>query len=140
MIVFELICAAHHRFEGWFASGEDFDRQRERGLLKCPVCTTDRVEKLLSAKIKKPAAASATKAEARTPQQEAASWSALLDRILANTEDVGRQFADEARRIHYEEAPRRSIRGVATRDETQELVDEGIPVAPLPIPPRGEWN
>jgi hypothetical protein len=59
---------------------------------------------------------------------------------VANTEDVGRAFPEEARRIHYEEAPRRPIRGVATREEARELADEGIPVVSLPIPSRGETH
>lgn len=64
----------------------------------------------------------------------------MVDYLLANSENVGNQFADEARRIHREEAPARNIRGVATREETQDLLEEGIPVMPLPVPPQGDWH
>jgi len=63
-----------------------------------------------------------------------------MNYVLVNTEDVGRRFAEEARRIHQEEAPRRGIRGTATREEAKDLVEEGIPIMPLPIPPRDEWH
>ncbi len=64
----------------------------------------------------------------------------FIDHVLKNTEDVGTQFAAEARRIHREEAPGRSIRGVASREETEELLEEGVPIMPLPIPPQGDWH
>ena len=114
MIVFELICTRKHRFEGWFASAEDFDGQKARGLLECPVCSDKQVDKLLTAKIRK----SAPEAVAQP----------------------AREFANEARRIHYEQAPERAIRGVASREETEELLDEGITVMPLPVPPQSDWH
>jgi hypothetical protein len=64
----------------------------------------------------------------------------MLDELLTQSEDVGAQFPEEARRIHYHEAPARSIRGQATPEQHEELVEEGIPVARLPIPPGGRWN
>jgi hypothetical protein len=64
----------------------------------------------------------------------------FVDQILQNTEDVGARFPEEARRIHYEEAPRRGIRGTASREEAEALADEGIAVVPLPIPPPEEWQ
>jgi hypothetical protein len=64
----------------------------------------------------------------------------FIEQIIANTEDVGRRFPEEARKIHYEEVPRRAIRGVATADEARDLADEGIPVVSLPVPPRGETH
>ena len=150
MIVFELICPDHHRFEGWFASSNDFESQKARGLLTCPSCGHSGISKLLTAKIGKaevttdhPRAKNvpATESPARpvsmpTPQQV----QGMVDYLLANSENVGNQFADEARRIHREEAPARNIRGVATREETQELLEEGIPVMPLPVPPQGDWH
>jgi hypothetical protein len=60
--------------------------------------------------------------------------------VIKSTEDVGRRFPEEARKIHYEEAPKRSIRGVASREEAEALTDEGIAVFPLPIPPQSEWH
>jgi hypothetical protein len=142
MIVFDLICKDQHRFEGWFASGEDFTAQKSRGLLACPVCGGAHVEKLPAAKIRKqaesavPAPASAVQA-GKTEQVDV---SHIMDFILMHSEDVGKSFAEEARKIHYQEAPPRSIRGVATRTETEELHEEGIPVFSLPIPPQDQWN
>jgi len=142
MIVFDLICNDHHRFEGWFVSGEEFTSQRSRGLLACPVCGDAHVEKLPAAKIRKqsepvaPAAASSVS----TGKTEQVDVSRIIDYILTHSEDVGKSFAEEARRIHHQEAPERSIRGVATRTETHELHEEGISVFSLPIPPQDRWN
>ena len=142
MIVFDLICKDQHRFEGWFASGEDFTSQKSRGLLACPVCGGAHVEKLPAAKIRKqsesgvPAAASAVQ-PASTAQIDV---SRIIDYVLSHSEDVGKRFAEEARRIHYQETPQRSIRGVANREEAEGLLEEGIPVFSLPIPPQDRWN
>ena len=142
MIVFDLICEDQHRFEGWFTSGEDFASQKSRGLLACPVCGGVQVEKLPAAKIRKqsePAAPAPTSA-AVAGRAEPVEVSRIIDYILAHSEDVGKSFAEEARKIHYQETPQRSIRGVATRTEAEELHDEGIPVFSLPIPPQDRWN
>jgi hypothetical protein len=142
MIVFDLICREQHRFEGWFASGEDFTAQKGKGLLECPVCGGAHVEKLPAAKIRKqsepaaPTQADATQAD----NTEKLDVSRFVDYILAHSEDVGKSFAEEARRIHYEETPRRSIRGVTTRNEAEDLREEGIPVFSLPVPPQDRWN
>jgi hypothetical protein len=150
MIVYELICADEHRFEGWFASAEAFERQRESGLVTCPVCAASAVEKLPSARIRRgvqsaaaaeervPAAGAS--AETPVPQRQAVTLASFIDHVLQNTEDVGRRFPEEARRIHYEEAPRRGIRGVANRDEAEALAEEGIAVLPLPIPTPEDWQ
>ena len=141
MIVFELICEDRHRFEGWFASAEDFERQKSRGLLSCPVCSDSNIEKLLTAKI--------GRTEAEEPQEKTPPAATpnlpqklrdMIDAILLNTEDVGRNFPDEARRIHRKESRQRGIRGVATGEETRDLLEEGIAVMPLPIPPREDWH
>jgi hypothetical protein len=136
MIVFELVCTHEHRFEGWFASTEDFDRQCQRGLLSCPVCADPKIEKLPSARIGGFAAATsaADMPNARMRLSE------LRNAIIAHTEDVGPRFTEEARRMHYDETPKRAIRGVATTTETQELIEEGIDVFPLPISRREDLN
>lgn len=144
MIVFELMCAEKHRFEGWFASGSDFDSQRERGLVACPRCSSDAVEKLPTARIRtstavEPAAARPAFVPA-VQRQKPPTLNEMIDFVLKNTEDVGGRFAEEARRMHNEEVPGRPIRGTATGEEARELLDEGIPVMPLPVPPRGEWQ
>lgn len=156
MIVFELTCSASHRFEGWFSSGEDFDRQHSRGLLTCPVCATAAISKVPTAKIKRsesneqhaspaPGAATASAqaqsgAVAMPSPQERAQLMAFIDHVLANSENVGGKFAEEARKIFHKESPERAIRGTASREETEELWEEGIPVMPLPVPPQSDWH
>lgn len=143
MIVFDLICRNEHRFEGWFASGEDFAAQQDRGLLNCPVCGGAHVEKLPAAKIRTHAAVAATPASTsagRPGQIGQADVSRIIDYILTHSEDVGKSFAEEARKIHYQEAPQRSIRGVATRSEAEDLHEEGVPVFSLPIPTPEGWS
>jgi hypothetical protein len=145
MIVFELICASEHRFEGWFGSGAAFERQRDGGLLVCPVCASAEVRKLPAAKIRRPAAEGAAaaipdqKPAPATPKQ-AITLAAFIDHVLRTTEDVGQQFPAEARKIHYDEAPARAIRGVASKEEAEALTDEGIGVFSLPIAPRSDWH
>lgn len=145
MIVFELICPEDHRFEGWFASAEAYARQEAGGLLSCPVCASSGIRKLPSAKVRTVASVEAkAPGDGSAPPQPAqdkakeVTVASFLEHILANTEDVGRSFPEEARKIHYEEAPRRPIRGVATREEARELTDEGIPVVSFPMPSRGD--
>ena len=144
MIVFDLICRDQHRFEGWFASGEDFASQQSRGLLNCPVCGAMHVEKLPAAKIRRqsPENTAPVSASASPPVQsdKKADISRVIDYILSHSEDVGRSFAEEARKIHYQEAPQRSIRGLASPREAEDLRDEGVPVFSLPIPPQDRWN
>jgi hypothetical protein len=141
MKVLNLRCAHGHGFEGWFASNEAFDSQLASGLVECPVCGDTAIVKLLSAprlnlgnakapEAAAPAAASNVPAE-RSPE---ARWMRAVREVLAKTEDVGDRFADEARKMHYGEAQERGIRGQATPEQTEALLDEGIPVMALPIP------
>ena len=141
MIVFNLGCENNHRFEGWFASNEDFERQIERKLVTCPTCGNANVSRLLHAShIKTGTKERMTRAEARaaSSQQYANVGSEVLSRlvehIIENTEDVGAAFPEEARKIHYQETPDRRIRGTASRDEVEALKDEGVEVVALPIP------
>jgi hypothetical protein len=149
MIVFDLLCSAGHRFEGWFASADDFGLQRQRGLLSCPACGAAEVQRIPSAARVNFGAAQPRPAPqpAKAPEMEGKDpfaiaqmlYSRMLDELLTKTEDVGRKFPEEARRIFYEESPARPIRGQATPEEHDALVDEGIPVARLPLPP-GQTN
>jgi hypothetical protein len=150
MIVFDLLCAGGHRFEGWFASAADFASQNERQLVSCPSCGSAHVERVPSA-TRANLGAQAPKPEKKpekTPDMEGKDpfaiaqmlYSRMLDELITKSEDVGKQFPDEARRIHYKEAPARAIRGQATQEEHQELVDEGIPVLRVPVPPSDKLN
>jgi len=144
MIVFDLVCGVEHRFEGWFASAKDFSSQKKRGLVQCPTCGSGKVRRVPSAtRLNLGAQApQAPKAPAKTPEMEGKDpfaiaqmlYSRMLDELLTKSEDVGKEFPAEARRIYYEETPARAIRGQATQEEHDELVDEGIPVARLPLP------
>ncbi|MFB2551448.1 DUF1178 family protein [Ensifer soli] len=138
MIHFSLACDNGHGFDGWFASGADFDAQSERGLVSCPVCQSARVRKRLMA----PAVAGTREREERhalavdAQQREAlGKIRALVAAIRENSDDVGERFVEEARRIHYGEAEARGLIGKATIDEARELSAEGISVAPLPFLP-----
>ncbi|MFM1818363.1 MAG: hypothetical protein RL364_1223 [Pseudomonadota bacterium] len=154
MKVLDLQCSHGHVFEGWFASHEDYESQRERGLLTCPVCEDAQVSKMLSAPrlnlghasaaepagpATDPSTPSAPEAVAQTlaqmsPQQMQATMLKMVRHVLANTQDVGPQFAEEARKMHHGEAEQRNIRGQATREETEALLEEGIDILPLPLP------
>jgi hypothetical protein len=138
MKVFNLSCDNEHPFEGWFASADEFDRQLEVKMVECPVCGSHAVRKLLSAprlNLGAEGPESSTKQAVAMPN-DATMQAMLLQmarHIHANTEDVGERFPEEARRIHYEEAPKRSIRGLASRDDAAQLADEGIEVMPVPF-------
>ncbi|MBK6594131.1 MAG: DUF1178 family protein [Burkholderiales bacterium] len=141
MKVLDLQCAHKHVFEGWFASETDFQDQHGRGLVECPVCGNATIVKMLSA----PRLNFGNERELIQPSQEVArpsvtaqslhaTWMEVARLVVANTDDVGDQFAEEARRIHYGEAEERGIRGKASRDETASLIEEGIAVMPLGLP------
>ena len=141
MIVYDLACAQGHRFEGWFASGDAFAEQKERGLVSCPVCDGHDVDRLPSARVSVPRGAAPTTPVAAAPPAQApaeavagfpAELIAKLREIVRSTENVGQRFPEEARKIHYEEAPARPIRGQASPEEAAALIDEGIEFAPLP--------
>ena len=156
MIVFDLSCGEGHRFEGWFASAEDFSKQKKRGLLSCPTCGASAIDRLPSAtrfnvgaEAPKPAKAPAkVPLPQKTPDMEGKDpfavaqmlYSRMLDDVLTKSEDVGKEFPAEARKIFYSQAPGRAIRGQASDEEHQELLEEGIPVARLPVPPPDRLN
>ncbi|MDE2617020.1 MAG: DUF1178 family protein [Burkholderiales bacterium] len=144
MKVFNLQCSAHHLFEGWFASDEDYTSQVERGLLECPLCADKTIQKLPSAPrlnfgaVEAPQATTTQEKQpvvAGNPAQALqAAYLQLARRLVSETEDVGVRFAEEARKIHYGETEERGIRGQASREETEALLEEGIAVMPLPLP------
>ena len=144
MKVLNLQCSQGHSFEGWFASQDDYDAQRARGLVSCPLCHDSEVSKMLSAPRLNLGAAPSTPAPAAktastpvthvAPAQLQAAWMQMVRHVMAHTEDVGPKFAEEARKIHYGEREERNIRGQATREETEALLDEGIDILPLPVP------
>jgi hypothetical protein len=138
--VFDLCCDHEHSFEGWFASIDEFDRQLTAGLVECPICASVNVRKMptasrLNLSAPQPQQESSGKEPIAMPNDESmrAMMLQIARHIVANSEDVGERFPEEARRIHYDEAPKRSIRGLASKDEAAELKDEGIEVMPVPF-------
>ena len=131
MILYRLNCKHGHEFESWFPGSDAFVTQKERGLVTCAVCGSTDVERALMS----PSVASKkATAPSLSPQTEKETAIAEMRRkIEANSDYVGRDFANEARRIHLGEADARGIWGEASRDEAKALKDEGIPVAPLPF-------
>jgi hypothetical protein len=131
MIVFDLRCVKDHRFEGWFASTREFERQLARGLVSCPLCDDTRIERVLSpvAIKKSPTSPSSREAALQT-------WGQLCRYVQDKFEDVGHNFAKEALKIHCGLAEERRIRGVTTAAEEEILREEGVPFAKIPMPPQ----
>jgi hypothetical protein len=143
MKVLDLVCTHGHVFEGWFASEDDFLAQCERAAVECPFCGDARIAKKLSAPRLNLGNAGAPAQDAARQEVVGAAgigedlqtaWLTLARRIVAQTDDVGERFAEEARRIHYGESQERGIRGQASKAETEALIDEGIAVLPLVLP------
>lgn len=144
--VFNLQCDAGHLFEGWFRSHDDYDDQHQRGLIECPVCQSSTVDRMPSAprlnmgKAHEPDNAGTPGHEPAAVMAGASDEIARIQAVLLqqlrqyvrSAEDVGVQFAQEARRIHEGDAEARPIRGVATREEREELAEDGIAVVVVP--------
>ena len=135
MIIFDLRCSPQgHVFEAWFGSTADFDSQVQRGLISCPICGSGDVAK---APMAPNLAAKGNKTEAPSPEKMKAMLSemaTLQKKLLEKSDFVGDRFSDEARAIHLGEAEARAIHGRATRDDARDLIEDGIPVSPLPFP------
>tara|TARA_R110000824_G_scaffold118960_1_gene271371 strand:- start:20615 stop:21043 length:429 start_codon:yes stop_codon:yes gene_type:complete len=136
MIRYALICDHDHEFDGWFSSSAGFDEQAEAGEIICPQCGSAKVTKALMA----PSVSGTKKSKPRPaassvdPQQMMTMMSALKKHVEENCDYVGDKFADVARAIHYEEEAPRGIYGETTLDEARALIEEGVEVAPLPMP------
>jgi hypothetical protein len=157
MIVYNLACEHKHPFEGWFASPIDFENQRDRGLVECPVCGSKTIERLLHAPRlnvggvggERERASAKAIAEIETTKSRDASGEfvssedykqlvsavkTFTKQVRENTEYVGENFADEARAMHYGDKPHRGIRGRADAQTANELREEGIEFQSLPFP------
>jgi hypothetical protein len=148
VIVFNLGCDKGHRFDGWFGSSDDYEAQRAKGMLECPVCGDKAITKLLSApRLNLAGSGAVIDANESGAEQPVTAEAAERTRMLAaqtefykqlrsmleKSDDVGERFAEEARRIHYKEIEPRQIHGVTTREEAVELLEEGVSVLPLPF-------
>lgn len=135
MIRYSLSCKSDHRFDSWFASAAAYDSLRAAGQVACPVCGATEIEKALMA----PAVAHGEAApDLRAPKTEVEQALAAMRRhVEENSDYVGLNFVAEARKMHLGEVPERSIYGEARPEEARALLEEGVPVAPLPfMPPR----
>jgi hypothetical protein len=139
MIRYALACEAGHSFEGWFADSQTFEAQKADGSLSCPSCSSTMVDKALMA----PAVATSRQREtmrlaANVPehQQAVAALRKIRKHLTENADYVGPKFAEEARRIHYNETDKRGIYGEASPDEAKALKEEGIEFHPLPVLPE----
>jgi len=144
MKVLNLRCSSGHGFEGWFASEDEFLEQNGGGALLCPLCADSVITRLPSApRLNLSGAREAAPAERAVATVPAAAdaqaadpqamWLQAVRHVLSHTEDVGERFAEEARRIHYGEAPERGIRGQVNPEQRDELLEEGIEIIALPL-------
>ena len=142
MIVFDLACAHGHVFEAWFGTSDDYEDQRRRRLVSCPICGVAEVDKAVmapnvSAKGNSGSLAVPMRGGTLAPPEMKTMLKALAKaqaKMLEGSEHVGPRFAAEARAIHDGDAPERQIHGQATREEAKALIEDGVPVAPLPLP------
>lgn len=161
MLVVDLTCGQGHRFEGWFASGDDLSAQQAKGLVTCPVCGDAHVARVPSAthlnvsgaKAAEPTMRPMAKAGPAPGQPQApgpssdlnqlqALWRQAVHQLVSSAEDVGDRLPDEARAIHHGDAPERAIRGQASPEERQSLRDEGIELITIAEPeaPKGSLH
>ncbi len=143
MIRFALKCTQGHQFESWFQSSEAFDKLKARGLVACTECGDAHVEKALMAPAVKlaPEATAPAERPLATPASEIeAKLKEMKAHLEQNSEYVGMNFATEARKMHAGNAPERSIWGEAKPDEAKKLIEDGVPVAPLPFLPTRKSN
>ena len=145
MIVFDLICAQDHVFEAWFGSSEDYESQKASGLLECPMCGDANIRKAVMAPSVGRKGNQASETKTSPPKDQMATGSMkdmmaimtkLQQHVESNFENVGRDFPEEARKIHYGEAEERGIYGEASSEEAEALLDEGVDVFPMPKAPK----
>ncbi len=152
MIQYTLKCSQEHRFDSWFQSADAYDKLKSAGMVVCSICGDDSIEKAMMAPRVRPSrAAAAPHAEPSVEKPPVPSLSApatpaeqalseLKKKIEANSDYVGKDFVSEARAIHEGEAPSRAIYGEAKLEEAKALIEEGVPVAPLPFTPGRKSN
>ena len=138
MIKYRLICDLDHEFDGWFPDSKEFTKQKKKGQLLCPVCDSPHVNKAIMApNVSTSRQREGSESRAKEVATEILQAVGKLQKYVENNcEDVGDRFAEEARAIHQGEAEARGIYGEATREEAEELIEEEIPVLPLPRRPR----
>ena len=136
MILFDLSCENEHQFEAWFPSSKKYDEQRKKKLISCPYCNSNKVKKALMAPNLNMLSKSKSKSKKNVSLKNKKSLETNIKKlrklIETNTKDVGKNFAEEARKIYYGEKKSQSIRGETTKKEAKELIEEGIPCVSMP--------
>lgn len=133
MIRYDLSCKEGHRFDGWFASSAAFEAQRDAGQVQCAICGSHKVDRaLMSPGV--PTKSNRLSEGEKTPLEQ------LREHVEANSDYVGLQFADEARAMHEGRSDPRAIHGEAKPEEARALIEEGVPIAPLPFIPKRQTN
>ena len=136
--MFDLSCENEHQFEAWFPSSQKYDEQRKRKLISCPICNSNKVKKALMAPNLNMISKSKSKSKnikhvsIKNKKSLETNIKKLRKLIETNTKDVGKNFAEEARKIYYGEKKSQSIRGETTKKEAKELIEEGIPCVSMP--------
>lgn len=142
MIKYSLVCDKEHDFDGWFGSSDDYEKQRKRGFVECPMCGSKKVSKALMrpgvAGTKKSAFVpqDTTSIASQMPQEVVSKIREIKKHIEQNSENVGDKFPEEALKIHYGEAEKRGIYGKASLEEAVGLAEEGVSVVPIPDLPE----
>lgn len=134
MIVFDLRCSNAHVFEAWFASSDAYGEQRRRGLIRCPMCDDADIGKAVMAPNIAPKGGRSGAPPPEAMKAALATLAKAQQQLLSGSEWVGRGFADRARAMHVGDAEPAPIHGQATKAEAQALVEEGVAIAPLPLP------
>ncbi|NQY59803.1 DUF1178 family protein [Cognatishimia sp.] len=146
MIQYTLKCSNDHRFDSWFQSAEGFDKLKAAGMVTCPTCGDTKVEKAIMAPRVRPArSAAAPVKEAEKPLSAPANpaeqaLAELKKQVEKNSDYVGANFAQEARSMHMGDTPERAIYGEAKPEEAKSLIEDGVPVVPLPFTPGRKSN
>lgn len=142
MIRYDLRCENNHIFDGWFRSSDGFEKMLASGQVTCAQCGSRRIEKTLMApSVSKDRPSRPDRANLSTPDNSAqAALDKLRKHIESNSDYVGNKFVDEARAMHEGRSPNRAIHGEAAADDARKLIEDGVPVAPLPFIPRQKAN
>jgi hypothetical protein len=139
MISFSLKCAHGHSFDSWFQSSEAFESLRASGKIECAVCGSPEVEKsLMAPRVSTRDTSKGALSQPAHPAEQA--LAEMRRKIEANSEYVGPKFAAEARKMHLGDAPERAIYGEAKVEEAKKLIEDGVPVMPLPFKPNRRSN
>lgn len=151
MIQYALKCSEGHTFDSWFQSAEAYDKLAVAGMVSCAICGTTEVEKAIMTPRVRPARSTVSKSVEVQPapnpgplsQPASTGEQALAElrkQVESSSDYVGKDFASEARKMHLGEAPERSIYGEARLDDAKALIEDGVPVAPLPFMPNRKTN